>query len=131
MKEIIRAKGAPCPATGPYSQAIKVGNLLFIAGICGEKPGSWELAGGGIDIKAETTQVMENLKAICEEAGGTIDDLVQVQLYVKDASIMPEFNEVYRSYFKEGCLPARIAAVVTGFIGTKANFEILATAYIE
>ena len=131
MKEIIRAQGAPCPTTGPYSQAIKVGNMLFIAGICGEKPVSWELAGDGTDIKAETTQVMENLKAILEEAGGTLEDLVQVQLFVKDPAIMAEFNPIYRSYLKEGALPTRIAAVVTGFIGTKANFELNAIAVIE
>ena len=128
MKEIIRAKGAPCPSTGPYSQAIRSGNTLYIAGICGEKPVSWELAGGGTDIKAETAQLMENLKAIMEEVGGTLDDIVQVQLFIKDASIMPEFNEVYRSYFEEGRFPCRIAVVVTGFVGTKANFEVNAIA---
>ena len=72
MKEVIRAKNAPCPTTGPYSQAIKAGKTLYIAGTCGEKPFSWELAGGGNDIKAETVQVMENLKAIVEEAGGSL-----------------------------------------------------------
>ena len=130
MKEIIRAKGAPCPSTGPYSQAIKVGDVLYIAGTCGEKPISWELAGGGEDIKAEATQLMENLKAIVEEAGGTLDDIVSVQLFLKDPAIMPEFNEVYRSYFTEGEFPTRIAAVVTGFVGTKANFEANAIAHI-
>ena len=131
MKDFIRAAGAPCPSTGPYSQAIKVDKTLYIAGICGEKPVSWELAGGGEDIKEETRQLMENLKAICEEAGGTIDDIVSVQLFLKDPAIMPEFNEVYRSYFKEGQLPTRIAAVINGFIGTKANFEVNAIAHIE
>ncbi len=131
MKEIIRAKGAPCPTSGPYSQAIKTGNTLFIAGISGEKPISWELAGGGEDITAETTQVMENLKAILEEAGGTLEDLVSVQLFIKDPAIMPEFNAVYRSYLKEGAFPTRIAAVVTGFVGTKANFELNAIAVID
>ena len=130
VKEIIRAQGAPCPSTGPYSQAVKVDNTLYIAGICGEKPVSWELAGGGEDIKAETIQVMENLKAIMEEVGGTLDDIVSVQLFLKDGAIMPQFNEVYRSYFKEGQLPARIATVVTGFVGTKANFELNAIAHI-
>ncbi len=131
MKEVIRATNAPCPTTGPYSQAIKAGNTLYIAGTCGEKPVSWELAGGGNDIKAETVQVMENLKAIVEEAGGTMADIVQIQLFLKDPSIMPAFNEVYRSYFEEGHFPARIAAVVTGFVGTKANFELNAIAVID
>ena len=108
MKEIITTSKAP-RFSGPLSEAVKCGNTVYIAGITGNAPEDWALVGGGVDLEAEAVQMMENLKAIVEAAGGTMDDIVSVQVFFKDISGIGAFNTVYKRYFKEGQYPARMA----------------------
>lgn len=127
MKEIIYTEKATAP-TACYSQAVKFGNLVFLAGVCGDDPVTGEIMGEG-DIKIEAKYALENLKATIVAAGGTLDDIGKVNVYINDIERMPEFNEVYSQYFKENP-PARIAMAVTAFTGG-ANLEIDAVAVIS
>lgn len=127
MKEIIYTEKATAP-TACYSQAVKFGNLVFLAGVCGDDPVTGEIMGEG-DIKIEAKYALENLKATIVAAGGTLDDIGKVNVYINDIERMPEFNEVYSQYFKENP-PARIAMAVTALTGG-ANLEIDAVAVIS
>ena len=109
MKEILATKNAP-EAIGPYSQAVKVGDLMFTAGQIALNPdGTW--AGG--DITAQTTRVMENLKAILEAAGTGFDKIVKTTCFLSTMDDFAAFNEVYGRYMGEG-LPARSTVAVAG-----------------
>ena len=99
----IRTNNAPAPL-GPYSQAIKVGNTIYISGQIAINP-----ATGIIDttnIESETRQVMENLQAILHEGGYTLDNVVKSSIFLIDMNNFGEVNEVYGNYFKEH-FPAR------------------------
>jgi len=126
-KEIIYTKKATAP-TAPYSQAVKAGNTVYIAGVCGDDAKTGEIMGNG-DMRIETKYAMENLKATVEAAGGTMDDLVKVNVYITDIDKMKCFNEVYPQYFSKGCLPARVAMQVVKLAGC-AELEIDAVAVI-
>ena len=108
MKEVIFTKKATSP-TGPYSQAVKVGNTVYLAGVCGDDP--------------------VNLKNTIEAAGGKMTDIVKVNVVFTDISKAADFNEVYRTYFPD-YLPARIAMGVASLLGG-ANLELDAIAVIE
>lgn len=125
-KEVVFTPKATKP-TAPYSQAIIAGNTVYLAGVCGDDPGTEEIMGGG-DIKIETKYAMENLKNTIEAAGGTMKDIVKINVYINDIKKMPDFNEVYVTYFEDK-FPARIAMEVTAFAGG-ANLEIDAVAVI-
>ncbi len=102
MHEIIATDSAP-KAIGPYSQAVKIGGLVFTAGQIALKPdGTW--AGG--DIAAQTHQVMRNLTAVLEAAGTGVEHIVKSTCFLADMNDFTAFNEVYGSYLK-GNLPAR------------------------
>lgn len=94
--DVIYTEKAPKPI-GPYSQAIKVGNFLFVSGQIPIDPKTGELVKGG--IKEQTKAVMENLKAIIESAGFTLQDVVMSNVYLKDLNMFNDFNEVYSTYF--------------------------------
>lgn len=125
-KEVVFTPKATKP-TAPYSQAIKVGDTVYLAGVCGDDPVTEEIMGNG-DIKIETKYAMDNLKYTIEAAGGTMDDIVKVNVYIKDIKMMKDFNEVYPTYFKKQ-LPARIAMQIVDLAGG-ANLEIDAVAVI-
>lgn len=127
MKEIIFTEKATKP-TAPYSQAIKVGNTVYLAGVCGDDPVTEKIMGDG-DMKIEATYALDNLKHTIEAAGGTMNDIVKVQVYVNDIDKMADFNAVYPSYFKDGYLPARIAMQIVGLAGG-ANLELDAIAVL-
>ena len=114
-------------STAPYSQAVKVGNTVYLAGVCGDDPKTDKIVGNG-DIKIETKYALENLKNTVEAAGGTLKDIVKVNVFVKDIKMMADFNEVYSSYFPENP-PARIAMQITDLAGG-ANLEIDAVAVL-
>ncbi|RLF13391.1 MAG: deaminase [Thermoprotei archaeon] len=97
-KEVIETNLAPRPI-GPYSQAIKVGNMLFGSGQIAIDPKTGELVKGG--IREQTRQVMENIKAILNAAGFEMNDVVFVLVFLKDLSLFREFNEEYGKYFKD------------------------------
>ncbi len=124
MKEIIRTGRAP-EAIGPYSQAVKVGNLLFISG---QIPlnSKGDLVKG--DIKVQTEQVLENIKGIVEEAGGTMKDIVKTTVYLKDLGDFKDFNDTYRRFFPEDP-PAR-ATVGVSDLPKGVDIEIEAIAWI-
>ncbi len=96
MKKIIATADAPA-AVGPYSQAVRSGDLLFTAGQVALEPGTGVLVGG--DVKAQTRRVMENLAAVLAAAGCGFDDVVKATCFLIDMNDFADFNEVYASYF--------------------------------
>ena len=125
-KEIIFTEKATKP-TAPYSQAVKVGNIVYIAGACGDDPATDQIMGNG-DIKIEAKYALENIKAAVEAAGGTMENIVKMNVFVKDIKMMKDFNEVYKTYFPVDP-PARIAMQITDLAGG-ANLEIDGVAII-
>ena len=103
MKTIISTDRAPA-AIGPYSQAIRYGDLLFVSGQIALNPETGELVEG--DIEVQTKQVLENVQAIIKEAGMTLQDVLKCSCFLKDMEDFVKFNAVYNSYFAES-LPAR------------------------
>lgn len=99
--------GKVLPTTLPFSEAVKVGDTLYLSGQIGNVPGSLKLAEGG--ITAETRQVMENIKTSLEAHGYAMSDVVKCLAMLADMSEWPAFNEVYRTYFTTGRFPARSA----------------------
>jgi 2-iminobutanoate/2-iminopropanoate deaminase len=103
MKKSIHTKKAPQPV-GCYSQALLTGNFLFVSGQLAIMPATGELVGP--DIKEQTTQVLENTKAILTEAGMTMNDVVKSTLYLADIDHFAAVNEIYGRYFADP-MPAR------------------------
>jgi 2-iminobutanoate/2-iminopropanoate deaminase len=103
MKKIISTDKAPA-AIGPYSQAIRLGNLLFVSGQIALDPKTGELVEG--DIEIQTNRVLKNLKAIIEEAGMNLQNVLKCTCFLKNMEDFARFNSVYNNYFKES-LPAR------------------------
>ncbi len=103
MKEIISTEKAP-KAIGPYSQAVKAGGFIFTAGQVAFDPATGQLVEG--DVARQTERVIENLKAIVEAAGSSLDRAVKATVYLKDMSDFAEMNSVYGRYFAENP-PAR------------------------
>lgn len=118
-KTIINTTNAPAPI-GPYSQAVKAGNMLFISGQVAFKPGTNELVLG--DIMEETHQVMHNLKTILSEASMSFDNVVKTTIFLSDMSLFTHVNEVYGKYFN-GSFPARETVAVKG-LPKNVNVEI-------
>ena len=118
-KQIINTVNAPAPI-GPYNQAVKTGNLLFVSGQVALKAGSNELANA--DIIEETHQVMQNLKSILAEAGMDFSNVVKTTIFLSDMDLFSEVNVIYAKYF-EGDFPARETVAVKG-LPKNANVEI-------
>ncbi|WP_023625422.1 RidA family protein [Clostridium tyrobutyricum] len=102
-KEIVNTKKAPA-AVGPYSQAVKACNLLFVSGQIPLDPKTGELVSGDVQKAAERS--LENVGAILEEAGTSFDNVVKTTVFVKDIGDFAKVNEVYARYFKKD-MPAR------------------------
>ena len=96
--EIVFSPDAPKPI-GPYSQAVKVGNTVYVSGQIPVDPKSGEVVKGG--IKEQTRVVLENLKAVLKAAGFELSDVVMSFVYLKDMNMFSDFNSVYAEYFKE------------------------------
>ncbi len=107
MKEVISTTAAP-GAIGPYSQAIKAGNMLFCSGQIPVDPATGTVPEG---IKAQTAQSLANVKAILAAAGASIENVVKTTVFLADMSLFGEMNEVYAENFKEP-FPARSAVAV-------------------
>lgn len=107
MKKEIVSKNAP-GAIGPYSQAVKAGNLIFVSG---QLPINAETGEMPSDIKAQTHRSIKNIIAILEEAGACLDDVVKTTVFLADMSYFAPMNEVYAEYFKAP-FPARCAFAV-------------------
>jgi 2-iminobutanoate/2-iminopropanoate deaminase len=104
MKKIINTDNAPAPI-GPYNQAILSGNTLYISGQIPMDPKTGTLIEG--DIKKETKQSMENLKAILTAADMNFDHVVKSTIFLKDMHQFSKVNEVYGTYFNAKTAPAR------------------------
>ena len=107
----------------PFSDAVKVGDTLYIAGRLGFKPGTTEVPA---DPAEEARNMLDGVRAVVTEAGMKMSDLVYVQIFCSDVSLFDTFNQVYRKYFS-GPLPAR-AFLGSGPLLFGAHFEIIAMA---
>ena len=96
MKELITAAGA-AKAIGPYSPALKIGNLVFLSGSIPLDPMSGQLVDGG--IKEQTTRVMENIKALLTAAGADFTKVARTTVFMVDLGEFAAMNEIYSSYF--------------------------------
>ena len=108
MKKVISTSNAPA-AIGPYSQAIQVGNMLFMSGQLGIDPSTGAFAEGG--VTEQTIQSFKNMNAILTEAGYTMNDVVKTTVFLADMNDFASMNTVYASQF-EGDFPARSAVAV-------------------
>ncbi len=104
MKKIINTPNAPAPI-GPYNQAVLIKDTLYISGQIPIDPANGNLVEG--DIKAETKQSMENLKAILSEAQMTFEHVVKTSIFINDMNQFSQINEVYGRYFDAATAPAR------------------------
>jgi len=118
-KKIIRTSKAPAPI-GPYNQAVQTGNLLFISGQIALDPNTGNVVLD--DIKTETRQVMENLKAILTDAGIDFTHVVKTSIFLMNMGQFAQVNEIYGSYFKDDA-PARETIQVAG-LPKNVNVEI-------
>lgn len=109
MKEVIQTTQAP-EAIGTYSQAVRVGNTVYLSGQVPLNPNTMTLCSDAID--AQITQVFDNLAAVCQAAGGTLNDVVKLSVYLTDLTHAPRVNEAMKRYFVEP-YPARTALGVT------------------
>jgi 2-iminobutanoate/2-iminopropanoate deaminase len=125
-KEIIQSSKVPAPI-GPYSQAIIANGFLFASGQVAFNPATGELVLS--DIQAETRQVMENVKAILEEAKLSFAHVVKTSIFLSDMQLFAQVNEVYGSYFTSN-FPAR-ETVAVKTLPRNVNIEISITAVIE
>ena len=103
-KKIIRTEKAPLPI-GPYNQAVRAGNFLFVSGQIPLKPENGELVTSGIED--ETKQVMENIHAILKAAGADFSAVVKTTIFLADMNDFTTVNKVYGNYFDEATAPAR------------------------
>jgi 2-iminobutanoate/2-iminopropanoate deaminase len=124
-RSVVSTEGAPA-AVGPYSQGIVAGGFVFTAGQIGLIPGTKDLAGGG--IAGQTERALENLKAVLEAAGSSLDRVVKTTVYLREMSDFAVMNEVYARYFGESA-PAR-ATAAAGELPLGALVEIDAVAAV-
>jgi reactive intermediate/imine deaminase len=110
----------------PFSQAVRVGNVLYLSGALGNAPGKAELVRGG--IKAEARQTMENIGAVLRENGLSFADVFKCTVMLADMSKWADFNEVYLTYFDPDRLPARSTFGASG-LALGAQVEVECWAY--
>jgi reactive intermediate/imine deaminase len=109
----------------PFSQAVRVGDVLYLSGCLGNVPGKMELVPGGME--AEARQTMENIRAVLTENGLTFDHVFKCLVMMKDMSKWGDFNKVYLTYFKPGRLPARSAFGASALaLGAQVEVECMA-----
>lgn len=104
-REIIHTDNAPA-AIGPYSQAVKIDNIVYLSGQIPLIPESMELVTG--DINAQIRRVFDNLSAVCEAAGGSLNDIAKLNIFLTELGHFPAVNEIMSEYFAEPW-PARAA----------------------
>lgn len=109
----------------PFSDAVRVGHLLFLSGQIGNIPGTTDLAPGG--IQGEVRQTMENIRTVLEANGSSMDRVIKATVMLADIAEWPAFNEVYVTYFP-GDKPARSAFAGSGLaFGARCEVEVIAT----
>lgn len=125
MKEPVFTPKAPAPV-GPYSQAIRVGPWLFLSGQIPINPDTQQIEAG--DVESQTRRVMENLAAVLHEAGGSLEHLVHVTIYLSNLEDFPTVNRVYAEYV--GKIPPARATVQVGALPKGARVEVTGIARI-
>ena len=123
---IINTKAAPS-AIGTYSQAVKAGSSVYLSGQIGLDPETMELVEGGIE--AQIVRVFENLRAVAQAAGGNLNDIVKLNIYLDDMSDFAILNEIMGSYFSEP-YPAR-AVMEVASLPRSALVEMDAVMYLN
>lgn len=126
MKKQIATKNAP-EAIGPYSQGVKVGNMVFVSGQIPLNPKTGEFAGE--DIASQTAQCMTNIKGVLAKAGLNLDDIAKTTVFLSDMNNFAGMNTVYAEYFSAP-YPAR-ATVEVARLPKDALVEIEAIAFIK
>ncbi|OGQ12111.1 MAG: hypothetical protein A2026_04360 [Deltaproteobacteria bacterium RBG_19FT_COMBO_46_12] len=124
-KKVIQTDKAP-RAIGPYSQAIRAGNFLFLSGQIPLDPKTGELVKG--DIRQQTKQVLENIKGVLESQGLGMEDVVKATIFLKDIGNFNQVNEVYATYFPSS--PPSRSTVEVAKLPRDADIEIEAIALI-
>jgi 2-iminobutanoate/2-iminopropanoate deaminase len=126
-KDAVRTEAAPAPFQGaPYSQAIQAGGFVFVSGQLALRPGEKDLMGG--EIGAQTEQVFANLRAILEEAGSSLDQLVKTTVFLQNLDDFSGMNEVYAKYV--GATPPARSTVEVAKLPSGALVEIEAIALV-
>lgn len=124
-RQIVKTENAP-GAIGPYSQAVKTDSMVFVSGQLPFDPATGNLVTD--DIQAETRQALNNLKAILEVAGSSLEKVVKTTVFIKNMDDFPLINEVYGKFFTEN-FPAR-ACVEVARLPKDANVEVEAIALL-
>jgi len=124
-KEIVVTDRAPS-AIGPYSQAVKAGGFVFVSGQIALDPKSGEIVSD--DVRLQARQALQNLGAILEAAGSSLEDVVKATIYMRDIQDFASVNEVYQEFF-DSVRPARAAVAVAGLPkGAAVEIEAIAVA---
>ncbi len=124
-KQCFIVPGAPEP--GPYSHAVRCGNLLFLSGQVADDPVSGETLRG--DIAFQTRRTLENIKIVLEGCGSRLENVLKVTVYLTDIGLRPAMNEVYTEFFPHS-RPAR-AAVAVKDLGDGVDIEIDVIAVVD
>lgn len=125
-KEIVKTEKAPA-AIGPYSQAVKYGNIVFTSGALGVDPATGSFVEGG--IQAQAKQCLENLKTVLEASGSCLDNVLKTTVFIKDMNDFPKINEIYGQYFTKE-QPGR-SCVEVARLPKDALIEIEAIAFVK
>jgi len=120
----IKTDGAPTP-TGPFSQAIRAGNMIFTAGQAGRNRETGQMG----DVREQTSWALRNIEAILEAAGATLSDVVKTTVYLKEGANSTAMSEEYAKHFADP-LPARSSVVVTRLKNAEMLLEIEAIAVL-
>jgi len=126
VKEIIATTKAPA-AIGPYSQAVKLGNMVYTSGMIPLVPETMQIAEGG--VQQQTRQVLENLKELLESTGSSLNKVIKTTVFIKDMNEFPRINDIYAEYFSSK-QPAR-SCVEVARLPKDVLVEIEVIAYIE
>ena len=118
-KTIVSTSGAPA-AIGPYSQAVRVGNVVYLSGQIALDPASGQLVDGGFE--AQVDRAFRNLEAVAEAAGGSLSDVAKLTLFLTDLAHFPKVNEIMQSRFAQP-FPARSTVGVSS-LPRGAQFEV-------
>ncbi len=122
MRTIIRTENAPKPA-GPYSQGIRVDKFLFVSGQVAIDPKEGKIVAK--DIREQTSRVMENVKAILQAAGYTLNNVVQSTVYLSSIKLFSEFNSEYAKYFDKE-FPTRATVGIELIPGALVEISVIA-----
>ncbi len=125
-KKVIKTDKAPQSATTPLSQAIQVGNFLFVSGQVGVDPKTRTVPKG---IEAQTRQTLENMKAVLEAAGSSLEKVAKCTVFVTNIKDFAKMNDVYRTFFPQNP-PARSCIEVSALAREELEVEIECIAYI-